>query len=75
MIPICKKDAMAKKPRMGEIIKIMLIVALNRAMDFDDLLLKTNELLTRFPEVLAKYQNRFRYILVDEYQDTNHPNT
>jgi DNA helicase-2/ATP-dependent DNA helicase PcrA len=35
-------------------------------------LLKTNELLTRFPEVLAKYQNRFRYILVDEYQDTNH---
>jgi DNA helicase-2/ATP-dependent DNA helicase PcrA len=43
-------------------------------MDFDDLLLKTNELLTRFPEVL-KYQNRFRYILVDEYQDTNHPNT
>jgi hypothetical protein len=35
---------------------------------------KTNELLTRSPEVLAKYQNRFRYILVDEYQDTNHPN-
>ena len=42
------------------------------AMDFDDLLLKTNELLNRFPEVLAKYQDRFRYILVDEYQDTNH---
>ena len=42
------------------------------AMDFDDLLLRTNELLTRFPEVLAKYQDRFRYILVDEYQDTNH---
>jgi DNA helicase-2/ATP-dependent DNA helicase PcrA len=42
------------------------------AMDFDDLLLKTNELLNRFPEVLGKYQNRFRYILVDEYQDTNH---
>ncbi|MBT8260464.1 MAG: UvrD-helicase domain-containing protein, partial [Bacteroidia bacterium] len=42
------------------------------AMDFDDLLLKTNELLTRFPEVLMKYQNRFKYILVDEYQDTNH---
>ena len=41
-------------------------------MDFDDLLLKTNELLTRFPDVLAKYQNKFRYILVDEYQDTNH---
>src|SRR5690606_16045427 len=42
------------------------------AMDFDDLLLKTNELLTRFPEVLMKYQDRFKYILVDEYQDTNH---
>ena len=42
------------------------------AMDFDDLLLRTNELLNRFPDVLAKYQNRFRYILVDEYQDTNH---
>lgn len=44
----------------------------NGAMDFDDLLLKTNELLTRFPDVLAKYQDRFRYIMVDEYQDTNH---
>ncbi len=44
----------------------------NGAMDFDDLLLRTNELLTRFPEILAKYQDRFRYILVDEYQDTNH---
>ena len=42
------------------------------AMDFDDLLLRTNELLTRFPNVLAQYQNKFRYILVDEYQDTNH---
>ena len=42
------------------------------AMDFDDLLLKTNELLTKHPETLAKYQNIFKYILVDEYQDTNH---
>jgi len=42
------------------------------AMDFDDLLLKTNELLATYPEVLAKYQDRFRYIMVDEYQDTNH---
>ena len=41
-------------------------------MDFDDLLLKTNELLNTHPDVLAKYQERFRYILVDEYQDTNH---
>ena len=41
-------------------------------MDFDDLLLKTNELLNNNPEVLFKYQNKFKYILVDEYQDTNH---
>lgn len=41
------------------------------AMDFDDLLLYTNILLHRFPEVLAKYRDRWRYILVDEYQDTN----
>ena len=42
------------------------------AMDFDDLLLKTNELLNSYPETLSKYQNIFKYILVDEYQDTNH---
>lgn len=42
------------------------------AMDFDDLLLNTNILFRDFPEVLAKYQSRFKYILVDEYQDTNY---
>jgi ATP-dependent DNA helicase UvrD/PcrA len=42
------------------------------AMDFDDLLMLTVELLTAFPEVLARYQERFQYVLVDEYQDTNH---
>jgi len=41
------------------------------AMDFDDLLLQTNLLFRDFPDVLAKYQQQFRYILVDEYQDTN----
>lgn len=41
------------------------------ALDFDDILLRTNELFTRFPEVLSKYQEQFKYILVDEYQDTN----
>jgi DNA helicase II / ATP-dependent DNA helicase PcrA len=41
------------------------------AMDFDDLLFKTNELLRDHPEVLYKYQNKFKYIMVDEYQDTN----
>ena len=42
------------------------------ALDFDDLLVKTFELLSRHPEVLERYQDRFRQISVDEYQDTNH---
>ena len=42
------------------------------AMDFDDLLMVTVELLGAFPDVLAQYQRRFQYVLVDEYQDTNH---
>jgi DNA helicase-2/ATP-dependent DNA helicase PcrA len=41
------------------------------AMDFDDLLLKTYELFKKHPDVLYKYQNRFRFIMVDEFQDTN----
>ena len=66
-------DAMAKRPRMGDIYQNYVDRCFKAgAMDFDDLLLRTNELLNRFPEVLAKYQDRFRYILVDEYQDTNH---
>lgn len=66
-------DAMAKKPRVGDIYQQYVERCFKSgAMDFDDLLLKTNELLTLHPDVLLKYQNRFRYILVDEYQDTNH---
>ena len=66
-------DAMAKRPRLGEIYQEYVDRCFKSgAMDFDDLLLRTNELLTRFPEVLAKYQHKFKYILVDEYQDTNH---
>jgi DNA helicase-2/ATP-dependent DNA helicase PcrA len=42
------------------------------AMDFDDLLMKTYELLNRHTDVLNKYQHQFRYIMVDEFQDTNH---
>ena len=42
------------------------------AMDFDDLLFQTNVLLRDFPDVLQHYQHKFRYILVDEYQDTNY---
>ena len=70
---LVEADTMAKRPQFGAIYKAYVDRCFKAgAMDFDDLLLKTNELLTRFPEVLAKYQNRFRYILVDEYQDTNH---
>ncbi len=70
---LVEADAMARVPRMGDIYKEYVLRCFKAgAMDFDDLLLKTNELLTRFPDVLAKYQDRFRYILVDEYQDTNH---
>ncbi|WDF45509.1 3'-5' exonuclease [Chryseobacterium sp. KACC 21268] len=70
---LMESDEKANMKLIGEIYKKYVEACFrNGAMDFDDLLLKTNELLTRFPEVLAKYQDRFRYILVDEYQDTNH---
>jgi DNA helicase-2/ATP-dependent DNA helicase PcrA len=66
-------DAMSKKPRLGEIYQQYVDRCFKAgAMDFDDLLLRTNELLNTHPDVLAKYQDRFRYIMVDEYQDTNH---
>lgn len=42
------------------------------AMDFDDILFKTNVLLREHPDVLYKYQNKFKYLMVDEYQDTNY---
>jgi len=69
---IITHDKMAGKPLMGEIYKRYK----NRcyraaAMDFDDLLLNTYFLLRDFPEVLLKYQKKFNFILVDEYQDTN----
>jgi DNA helicase-2/ATP-dependent DNA helicase PcrA len=66
-------DMMASRPKIGEIYKAYVERCFKSgAMDFDDLLLRTNELLSRFPDVLAKYQDRFRYVMVDEYQDTNH---
>ena len=66
-------DVMASRPKIGDIYHQYVERCFKAgAMDFDDLLLRTNELLTRFPDVLAKYQQRFKYILVDEYQDTNH---
>ncbi|NVJ87839.1 MAG: UvrD-helicase domain-containing protein [Flavobacteriaceae bacterium] len=66
-------DMHASRPKTGAIYKEYVDRCFKAgAMDFDDLLLRTNELLARFPDVLAKYQDRFRYIMVDEYQDTNH---
>jgi len=66
-------DLMASRPKVGDVYREYVDRCFKSgAMDFDDLLLRTNELLARFPEVLAKYQDRFRYIMVDEYQDTNH---
>ncbi len=44
----------------------------NQAMDFDDLIMQTVNLFNQFPDILDKYQEKFKYILVDEYQDTNH---
>src|SRR5690554_3285085 len=70
---IIEADAAAMRAKTGEVYRAYVDKCFKSgAMDFDDLLLRTNEVLTRFPEVLAKYQDRFRYILVDEYQDTNH---
>ena len=69
---LAKEDAQSKKPELGRIYEIYdkrLFRA--GAMDFDDLLFKTNILLKNFPEVLNKYQDKFKYIMVDEYQDTN----
>lgn len=47
-------------------------LAKNQCLDFDDLIMKTVQIFTQFPDVLDQYQERFRYISVDEYQDTNH---
>ncbi len=70
---VMEADKASGRPKIGSIYKEYVERCFKAgAMDFDDLLLRTNELLTRFPEVLAKYQDRFKYILVDEYQDTNH---
>ena len=70
---LIQADKMARRPKMGEIYNEYVERCYKAGvMDFDDLLLRTNELLNKFPEVLFKYQNRFKYILVDEYQDTNH---
>ncbi|MDC0378662.1 MAG: 3'-5' exonuclease [Flavobacteriaceae bacterium] len=70
---LIQQDKESRRPLFGKIYQTYVNRCFKAsAMDFDDLLLKTNELLNRFPEVLNKYQQRFKYIHVDEYQDTNH---
>lgn len=66
-------DRQTRKPEIARIYSMYMQRCYKAAaMDFDDLLLNTNILFRDFPEVLAKYQDKFKYILVDEYQDTNH---
>ncbi|RUT79493.1 ATP-dependent helicase [Ancylomarina longa] len=70
---IQKIDASVRRPRIFEIYKkYSQRCRQANAMDFDDLLLQTNLLFKTKPEILAKYQDKFKYILVDEYQDTNY---
>ena len=67
-----QEDARSNRPAIAQIYKAYAARCFkNGAMDFDDLLLKMYELLNTVPEVLYKYQNKFKYILIDEYQDTN----
>ncbi|MDY0336258.1 MAG: 3'-5' exonuclease, partial [Bacteroidales bacterium] len=70
---LMSQDKMAAKPFIGNIYS-MYTARCRRAlaMDFDDLLFNMNLLLRDFPDVLLKYQKKFQYILVDEYQDTNY---
>jgi len=69
---LLEEDRLSGKPKIG-ILYAEYVKRCKRAgaMDFDDLLMKMYELLSRYPEVLLKYQQRFKYIMVDEFQDTN----
>ncbi len=71
--PIYKADdESAMKPQMGKVYKLYCERCFKAsAMDFDDLLFNTNVLFRDHPDVLNKYQHRFRHVLVDEFQDTN----
>ena len=70
---LIESDKLANRIQFGEIYRNYVDRCFKSAvMDFDDLLLKTNQLLNSSPETLIKYQKIFKYILVDEYQDTNY---
>lgn len=68
-----QEDIRASKPMIGKIYTAYCNRCFkNGAMDFDDLLVKFYQLLSTHPESLSKYQRKFQYIMIDEYQDTNH---
>ena len=70
---LVQTDKIAKRTEFGRIYQMyQKRCEKASAMDFDDLLLKTYQLLDNHPDVLLKYQEKFKYILIDEYQDTNH---
>ena len=69
---IQQDDLRSNRPMIGKIYQAYSARCFkNGAMDYDDLLFKMYELLRDFPEVLYKYQHKFKYIMIDEYQDTN----
>jgi DNA helicase-2/ATP-dependent DNA helicase PcrA len=71
-VNLIAEDRQSAKPKMVEIYETyQRRLFKSSAMDFDDLLFKTNVLLAKNPDILVKYQHQFKYILVDEYQDTN----
>ncbi|MDR0803274.1 UvrD-helicase domain-containing protein [Fluviicola sp.] len=70
---IMEEDKISQRPELARIYKAYSMKCFKAgAMDFDDLLYQTNVLLRDFPDVLSYYQHKFKYILVDEYQDTNY---
>jgi DNA helicase-2/ATP-dependent DNA helicase PcrA len=70
---IMNEDNQSRRPEMAHVYKTYVTRCFKAgAMDFDDLLFQTNVLLRDFPDVLHYYQQKFKYILVDEYQDTNY---
>ena len=72
-IDLNQQDKIAKRTEFGRIYQIYTHRCKKAsAMDFDDLLLNTHKLLSENENVLSRYQEKFRYILIDEYQDTNH---
>lgn len=69
---IQQEDQRSNRPLIGKLYDLYAKRCFkNGAMDFDDLLFKMYELLQHFPEALHKYQHKFKYIMIDEYQDTN----